>query len=43
MSNWYDQYCNLPYKHLGDDPVTGIDCVNLCRLFYKNELILILS
>jgi len=38
MSNWYDQYCNLPYKHLGDDPVKGIDCVNLCRLLYKNEL-----
>lgn len=38
MSNWYDQYCNLPYKHLGDNPETGIDCFNLCRLAFKQEL-----
>jgi len=38
MSKWYDKYINFPYKHLGQDPTTGIDCFNLCKLAFKNEL-----
>lgn len=36
--NWYDNYIGFKYLHLGDDPETGIDCFNLCRLVYKKEL-----
>lgn len=36
MSNWYDKYIGIPFKHLGDDE-EGIDCFNLCRLVLKNE------
>ena len=35
---WYNKYLNLPYIHLGDNPKTGIDCFNLCRLIYKEQL-----
>ena len=35
---WYNKYVGLPYRHLGNDPKTGIDCVNLCRYIYKQEL-----
>ena len=35
---WYDKYLNLPYLHLGNNPKTGIDCFNLCRLIYKEQL-----
>ena len=35
---WYDSYTGFPYKHLGLDVETGIDCFNLCKLVYKNEL-----
>ena len=38
MKKWYDSYINFPYRHLGTDPETGIDCFNLCRLAFKNEL-----
>ena len=34
---WYNKYVGFPYKHLGDDPKTGIDCLNLIRLVYKEE------
>ena len=34
---WYDKYVDFPYRHLGNDPETGIDCFNLIRLVYKNE------
>lgn len=37
MTAWYDKYLNLPYKHLGQDPETGIDCVNLCALILKQH------
>ena len=37
MTQWYDKYLNLPYKHLGQDPITGIDCFNLCALVLKQE------
>lgn len=36
--NWYDSYTGFPYKHLGEDTETGIDCFNLCALVYKKEL-----
>ena len=35
---WYNSYTGFPYKHLGDDTKTGIDCFNLCRLVYKEKL-----
>jgi|TARA_Y100001963_G_C6735054_1_gene425956 cell wall-associated NlpC family hydrolase len=35
---WYSKYLGLPYIHLGDNPKTGIDCFNLCRLIYKEQL-----
>ena len=35
---WYNSYTGFPYKHLGDDINTGIDCFNLCTLVYKKEL-----
>ena len=38
MSQWYDSYINFPCKHLGQDPATGIDCFNLCKFVFKNEL-----
>ena len=34
----YNSYTGFPYKHLGDDIKTGIDCFNLCRLVYKEKL-----
>ena len=34
---WYNKYTGFPYKHLGNDLKTGIDCFNLIRLIYKNE------
>ena len=37
MTAWYNKYLNLPYKHLGQDPETGIDCFNLCALVLKQE------
>jgi cell wall-associated NlpC family hydrolase len=37
MTNWYDKYLNIPYKHLGNDPKSGMDCFNLCRYIYKEE------
>jgi len=36
MSNWYDKYVGIPFKHLGDD-LEGIDCFNLCRLVLRQE------
>ena len=38
MNQWYDYYINFPFLHLGQDPKTGIDCFNLCKLAFKNEL-----
>jgi cell wall-associated NlpC family hydrolase len=37
MTNWYDKYTNIPYKHLGNDPNSGMDCYNLCRYVYEKE------
>lgn len=37
MTNWYNKYINIPYKHLGNDPSSGMDCFNLCRYIYKQE------
>ena len=33
-----NKYKDLPYKHLGDDPTTGLDCFNLIKLIYKEQL-----
>ena len=38
MFPWYNKYTNIPYKHLGNNPETGIDCGNLMALVYKQEL-----
>ena len=38
ITPWYNKYLNFPYKHLGNDIKTGIDCFNLCRLVYKEQL-----
>ena len=35
---WYEKYTGLHYQHLGLDPKTGIDCFNLVKLIYKDEL-----
>lgn len=35
---WYNSYTGFPYKHLGDDTETGIDCFNLCRLVFNRQL-----
>lgn len=37
MTNWYNKYLNAPYKHLGQDLATGIDCFNLCALVLKEQ------
>ena len=37
MTAWYEKYTNLPYKHLGQNPNTGIDCFNLCSLVLTQE------
>lgn len=35
---WYDKYIGTPFKHLGNDLKTGIDCFNLVLLIYKEQL-----
>ena len=35
---WYNKYIDYPYTHLGDDPINGIDCWNLCMYIYKDHL-----
>jgi len=37
MTAWYEKYLNAPYKHLGQDLATGIDCFNLCSLVLRQE------
>ena len=37
MDVWYKKYVGLPFKHLGNDPKTGIDCFNLCRYILQKE------
>jgi cell wall-associated NlpC family hydrolase len=37
MIKWYDKYTNIPHKHLGNDPISGMDCFNLCRYVYMQE------
>ena len=34
----YLKYEGFPYRHLGDSSTSGIDCFNLIRLVYKEEL-----
>ena len=38
MTAWYNKYKDFPYLHLGNNAETGIDCFNLCKLVYLNEL-----
>ena len=38
ISPWYNNYLGFPYRHLGNNIETGIDCFNLCRLVYKEQL-----
>ena len=38
MTVWYNKYKDFPYLHLGNNAETGIDCFNLCKLVYLNEL-----
>ena len=33
-----EKYLGFPYRHLGEDPATGIDCFNLVRWVYRQEL-----
>jgi len=35
---WYEKYVGLPFQHLGLDPKIGIDCFNLIKFVYKEEL-----
>ncbi len=35
---WYEKYVGFPYLHLGNDIHEGIDCFNLVRLVYRQEL-----
>ena len=37
MNEWWRKYEKLPYKHLGNDPKTGIDCTNLNALVLRQE------
>ena len=37
-AKWYEKYIGFPFLHLGNDPYTGIDCGNLVRYIYKQEL-----
>lgn len=34
---WYEKYTGFPYKHLGNNPITGIDCFNLCTYVCAKE------
>ena len=38
ITPWYSKYLNFPYRHLGNNTESGIDCFNLCRLVYKEQL-----
>lgn len=38
IMTWYNNYTNLPFKHLGESTTDGIDCFNLCKFIYKKEL-----
>lgn len=37
MRQWYNKYEGIPYKHLGNDSKTGIDCFNLIKYIYEKE------
>ena len=38
MSERFEKYTKIPFKHLGDNPETGLDCFNLNRYILKEEL-----
>lgn len=33
----FEKYVGLPYRHLGENINTGIDCFNLCKLVLKEH------
>lgn len=35
--DWYKKYLNIPFKHLGQSPDTGVDCYTLCKHVIKQE------
>lgn len=37
MTEWYNKYLNIPFKHLGQTPESGMDCFSLCRYVYEQE------
>lgn len=37
MTEWYSKYLNIPFKHLGQTPESGMDCFSLCRYVYEQE------
>jgi cell wall-associated NlpC family hydrolase len=38
METDWTKYLGIPYKHLGIDPIKGIDCFNLIKHIYDQEL-----
>lgn len=37
IMSWYNKYLNIPFKHLGQSPISGMDCFSLCRYVYEQE------
>lgn len=37
IMSWYNKYLNIPFKHLGQSPISGMDCYSLCRYVYEQE------
>lgn len=38
METDWEKYVGIPFKHLGIDPNKGLDCFNLIKYIYKQEL-----
>ena len=38
MATDWTRYVGIPFKHLGTDPEKGLDCFNLLKYVYKQEL-----
>lgn len=34
---WYNKYIGIPFKHLGQSPITGLDCFTLCKHIISKE------
>jgi len=35
--SWFDKYIGIPYKYMGINPKTGLDCFNLCSYILQQE------